>query len=113
MTVQGSEDLMCRWAQALAEATGRSVAQINKEYDEEGDLGIVAASARGKQKPMFKPTPLTIAGVADPSPFRRRTPVACKFSKQKRGSRSWLSDKKSCWLVTTVHRMSQRIYILI
>ena len=53
-----------RWhVQSLAEATGRSVAQISKEYDEEGDLGIVAASARGKQKPMFKPQPLTISGV--------------------------------------------------
>lgn len=48
---------------ALAEATGRQVAQINKQYGEEGDLGIVAASARGKQNPIFKPAPLTIAGV--------------------------------------------------
>lgn len=49
--------------QALAEATGRSEKQVNKEYDEEGDLGIVAATARAKQKSMFKPKPLSISGV--------------------------------------------------
>jgi DNA ligase N terminus len=49
--------------QALAEATGRSVKEIQKQYDQEGDLGTVAAAARGKQKPMFKPPPLTVSGV--------------------------------------------------
>lgn len=39
---------------------------MNKEYDEEGDLGIVAATARAKQKSMFKPKPLTISGVSAP-----------------------------------------------
>lgn len=81
--VAGSEELIMWWAQALAEATGRSVAQINKEYDEQGDLGIVAASARGKQKPMFKPAPLTIAGVLDPSPVRLCVSVSHRCSKQK------------------------------
>ncbi len=56
-------DLTCKQLQALADATGRSPKEIQKEYDQEGDLGTVAAAARGKQKAMFKPPPLTVAGV--------------------------------------------------
>ena len=43
--------------------TGRSEAQIKKDYGEEGDLGVVAASSRGKQKPMFPPPRLTVVKV--------------------------------------------------
>lgn len=48
---------------ALCQATGRKESAIKDEYDETGDLGIVAAHARGCQKTMFKPKPLTIPAV--------------------------------------------------
>jgi DNA ligase-1 len=48
---------------ALAQATGRKESAIKKEYDEEGDLGVVAAASRATQKTMFQPAPLTISGV--------------------------------------------------
>lgn len=48
---------------ALAQATGRKESAIKKEYDEEGDLGVVAAASRATQKTMFQPAPLTIPGV--------------------------------------------------
>lgn len=49
--------------QALAQATGRQESRIKKEYAECGDLGSVASQARGMQKLMFKPQPLTLQGV--------------------------------------------------
>ncbi len=48
---------------AICLATGRKESAVKDEYDATGDLGIVAAHARGGQKTMFKPKPLTIAGV--------------------------------------------------
>ena len=48
---------------ALAQATGRKEAAIKADLDEFGDLGVVAAQSRGRQKQMFKPKPLTISGV--------------------------------------------------
>jgi hypothetical protein len=50
-------------AQALAAATGRKEALIKKEYEESGDLGVVAVNARSTQRTMFAPPPLTISGV--------------------------------------------------
>ncbi len=49
--------------QALAAATGRKEALIKKEYEESGDLGVVAVNARSTQRTMFAPPPLTISGV--------------------------------------------------
>ena len=45
---------------ALASVTGRSEAQLKKEYQEIGDLGEVACRSKGKQRTMFQPKPLTI-----------------------------------------------------
>ena len=49
--------------QALGEATGKSPAQIKKMYEQEGDLGVVAATARSKQNTLFKPKALTLRAV--------------------------------------------------
>lgn len=49
--------------QALCEATGRKEAVVKKSYEEAGDLGAVAAAARNSQKLLFKPKPLSLAGV--------------------------------------------------
>eukprot|EP00891_Asterochloris_glomerata_P009808 jgi/Astpho2/9808/Aster-03779 len=48
---------------ALGEATGKSPAQIKKMYEQEGDLGVVAATARSKQNTLFKPKALTLRAV--------------------------------------------------
>lgn len=48
---------------AIAESTGRNAAQIKAEYQETGDLGLVAAKSKGTQPTMFKPKPLTISSV--------------------------------------------------
>ena len=48
---------------AISQATGRKESAIKADYDENGDLGMVAANARGGQKTMFKPKPLTVRGV--------------------------------------------------
>ena len=50
--------------QALAQATGRKETAIKSEYGQSGDLGVVACNSRGKQKTMFQPPPLTLAGVS-------------------------------------------------
>jgi hypothetical protein len=44
----------------LAIATGRSEAQLKQQYNEEGDIGIVARKNKGKQATLIKPVPLTI-----------------------------------------------------
>eukprot|EP00890_Picochlorum_soloecismus_P002104 jgi/Picsp_1/2895/NSC_01120-R1_dna ligase len=48
---------------SISQATGRKEAAIKADCDENGDLGMVAANARGSQKTMFKPKPLTVRGV--------------------------------------------------
>ena len=45
---------------ALANATGRSDAQLRREYHEVGDLGEVAVKSKGRQRTMFQPKPLTV-----------------------------------------------------
>lgn len=49
--------------QALAAATGRKEASIKGDYEQSGDLGVVAANCRSAQRTMFPLPPLTIAGV--------------------------------------------------
>jgi hypothetical protein len=44
----------------MAIATGRSEAQLKQQYNEEGDIGIVARKNKGKQATLIKPVPLTI-----------------------------------------------------
>jgi DNA ligase N terminus len=53
---------------ALANATGRSDAQLRKEFQEAGDLGEVAAKSKGRQRTMFQPKPLTIRVRASAKP---------------------------------------------
>ncbi|KAK4286411.1 hypothetical protein QN277_002970 [Acacia crassicarpa] len=48
---------------ALAEACGRTEAQIKNQYKEKGDLGLVAKASRSSQSMMRKPDPLTIRKV--------------------------------------------------
>ena len=48
---------------AISESTGRSLQHIKSDQQEIGDLGLVAAKSRSKQPTMFKPKPLTLAGV--------------------------------------------------
>ncbi|GAV73451.1 DNA_ligase_A_M domain-containing protein/DNA_ligase_A_N domain-containing protein/DNA_ligase_A_C domain-containing protein [Cephalotus follicularis] len=48
---------------ALSEACGRTESQVKKQYQEKGDLGLVAQTSRSSQSMMCKPDPLTIAGV--------------------------------------------------
>ncbi|KAF1968601.1 ATP-dependent DNA ligase [Bimuria novae-zelandiae CBS 107.79] len=48
---------------AISESTGRSLQHIKNDQKEIGDLGLVAAKSRSKQPTMFKPKPLTVAGV--------------------------------------------------
>ena len=48
---------------AVAETCGRSVEAIKAQLEQEGDLGVVALSSRGKQVTLSKPKPLTAKGV--------------------------------------------------
>jgi DNA ligase 1 len=48
---------------AIGESTGRSLATVKADQKEIGDLGLVAAKSRAKQKLMFKPKSLTVRGV--------------------------------------------------
>jgi DNA ligase-1 len=48
---------------AIAESSGRSVAQIKSELEKTGDLGDIAQRSKGAQPTMFKPSPLTVPGV--------------------------------------------------
>ncbi|CAL5201958.1 unnamed protein product [Lathyrus oleraceus] len=48
---------------ALAEAYGRTEKQIENQYKEIGDLGLVTKASRSSQSMMRKPVPLTIKKV--------------------------------------------------
>lgn len=48
---------------AIAQSTGRSIAQIKADSQEVGDLGIVAEKSKSNQRMLFKPARLTVKGV--------------------------------------------------
>nr|XP_022919673.1 DNA ligase 1 [Onthophagus taurus] len=48
---------------AIAQSTGRSMAQIKTDAQNTGDLGLVAEQSRNNQRMIFKPAPLTVRGV--------------------------------------------------
>ncbi|KAL6426983.1 hypothetical protein ACFW04_009289 [Cataglyphis niger] len=45
---------------AIAQCTGRTLAQIKADVQEVGDLGVVAEGSRSNQRTMFQPAPLTV-----------------------------------------------------
>lgn len=57
--------------QAIAQCTGRSLAQIKADVAEIGDLGIVAEQSRSTQRIMFRPSPHTVRSV-----FNQMTEIA-------------------------------------
>jgi len=69
---------------ALAEAAGKTEAVVKASYAEEGDLGIVAVSAKAKQTMLFKPKPLTARHVF--AEFKRvATTAGTGSNERKRG----------------------------
>ncbi|CAG9861867.1 unnamed protein product [Phyllotreta striolata] len=48
---------------AIAQSTGRTLAQVKNHAKETGDLGLVAEKSKSNQKMLFKPTRLTVRGV--------------------------------------------------
>lgn len=48
---------------AIAQCTGRTLAQIKADVKEAGDMGIVAENSRSNQRMMFRPAPLTVITV--------------------------------------------------
>jgi DNA ligase-1 len=48
---------------AVAQSTGRTVAQIKADASATGDLGIVAEQSRSNQRMMFQPAKLTVHSV--------------------------------------------------
>ncbi|XP_011311947.1 DNA ligase 1 [Fopius arisanus] len=48
---------------AIAQCTGRTMAQIKADAQEVGDLGIVAEGSRSNQRIMFQPAPLMVPNV--------------------------------------------------
>lgn len=70
---------------ALAEACGRTESHVKKQYQEMGDLGLVAKASRSSQSMMRKPDPLTITKVFDT--FRLIAKEAGKDSQEKKKNR--------------------------
>ncbi|XP_043282315.1 DNA ligase 1 [Venturia canescens] len=48
---------------AIAQCTGRTLAQIKLDAQEAGDLGVVAEGSRSNQRMMFQPAALTVSNV--------------------------------------------------
>ncbi|XP_018395103.1 PREDICTED: DNA ligase 1 isoform X1 [Cyphomyrmex costatus] len=48
---------------AIAQCTGRTLAQIRSDVQEVGDLGIIAENSKSNQRTMFQPAPLTVPNV--------------------------------------------------
>ncbi|XP_063225753.1 DNA ligase 1 isoform X2 [Bacillus rossius redtenbacheri] len=56
---------------AIAQCTGRTLAQVKADAAELGDLGLVAERSRSTQRVMFQPGPLSVPGV-----FRKLREIA-------------------------------------
>lgn len=50
---------------AIAQTTGRTLAQIKADAQESGDLGIVAERSKSNQRMMFQPAKLSVRSVFD------------------------------------------------
>lgn len=50
---------------AIAQSTGRTLAQVKADSQEVGDLGLVAEKSKSNQRMLFKPAKLTVKGVFD------------------------------------------------
>ncbi|CAH1115408.1 unnamed protein product [Psylliodes chrysocephalus] len=50
---------------AIAQSTGRTLAQVKSDSKETGDLGLVAEKSKSNQKMLFKPARLTVKSVFD------------------------------------------------
>lgn len=48
---------------AIAQCTGRTLAQIKANVQEVGDLGLVAEGSKSNQRTMFQPPPLMVSNV--------------------------------------------------
>jgi DNA ligase-1 len=48
---------------AIAQSTGRTIAQIKTDANATGDLGIVAEQSRSNQRMMFQPAKLNVQSV--------------------------------------------------
>ena len=48
---------------AIAQCTGRTLAQIRADVQEVGDLGIIAENSKSNQRTMFQPAPLTVPNI--------------------------------------------------
>ncbi|XP_015187550.1 PREDICTED: DNA ligase 1 [Polistes dominula] len=48
---------------AIAQCTGRTLAQLKADVQSVGDIGVVAEGSRSNQRTMFQPTPLTVSRV--------------------------------------------------
>lgn len=73
---------------AISSCYGRALAQIKKDYDATGDLGLVAQKSRSGQPPMFKPPPLDIDSV-----FENLTKIAKTTGKDSQGKKINIINK--------------------
>lgn len=48
---------------AIAQCTGRTLAQVKADVKKVGDCGLVAEGSRSNQRTMFQPAPLTVSNV--------------------------------------------------
>ncbi|KAF8004587.1 hypothetical protein HF325_000044 [Metschnikowia pulcherrima] len=73
---------------AIGECYGRATAKIKKDYQEVGDLGLVAQRSRSGQPPMFKPTALDVDTV-----FENLTKIAKATGKDSQSKKIGIINK--------------------
>ncbi|OBA22709.1 ATP-dependent DNA ligase [Metschnikowia bicuspidata var. bicuspidata NRRL YB-4993] len=73
---------------AIGECYGRAPAKIKKDYQEVGDLGLVAQQSRSGQPPMFKPTALDVDTV-----FENLTKIAKSTGKDSQSRKISIINK--------------------
>lgn len=73
---------------AIAECYGRTTTKIKKDYQEIGDLGLVAQKSRSGQPPMFKPTALNVDTV-----FENLTKIAKATGKDSQSRKIGIINK--------------------
>ncbi|CAH9130966.1 unnamed protein product [Cuscuta epithymum] len=98
-------------SQAVSDAYGRDPKLVTKEYEEKGDLGLVAQASRLSQSMMRKPEPLTIRKVFNTFHLIAREEGKDSLQKKKKHIKSLLLAATDCEPLYLIRLLQKKLRI--